>query len=211
MMIQAKTYTSATQMLASAQAVRKRLMMPARAKTAPVAIPAPVVAEPAIDDKKFSHHVKRWRRYKDIAQRIGMRAYVETRCMEEGFDVAAIYGRSQNRAVANFRQRMMAELKVAKPELSLPQIGMHFDRDHTCVILALAKYAPSYTGKRFQEYRTKARALPVGVSWEYANGKYRAYFDADNKRKYLGLFDHIEDAIAARKAAERERADHAPV
>ena len=42
----------------------------------------------------------------------------------------------------------------------------------------------------------------TGVSWSKSVGKYRAYITLDRRQIYLGSFDHIEDAIAARKVAE---------
>jgi len=46
----------------------------------------------------------------------------------------------------------------------------------------------------------------IGVSFE--TGKWRAQIMADGRRKHLGLFDSIEAAAAARKAAEREHGYH---
>ena len=44
----------------------------------------------------------------------------------------------------------------------------------------------------------------TGVSWSKAVGKYRAYITLDRRQIHLGSFDRIEDAIAARKAAEQK-------
>lgn len=43
-----------------------------------------------------------------------------------------------------------------------------------------------------------------GVSFHKPSGKWRAYISKDRKVKALGLYTDIEDAIAARKAAEVE-------
>lgn len=47
-----------------------------------------------------------------------------------------------------------------------------------------------------------------GVWWDKRRQKYQAYIDECRKRKYLGRFDSIEDAIRARKEAERGMGFH---
>ena len=44
----------------------------------------------------------------------------------------------------------------------------------------------------------------VGVSWHKRHQKWVAYITVNGKQKYLGVFDKIEDAIAARERAELE-------
>ena len=41
-----------------------------------------------------------------------------------------------------------------------------------------------------------------GVYWHKQSGKWAAYIKVNGERKYLGTFDDIEDAVAARKKAE---------
>ena len=48
----------------------------------------------------------------------------------------------------------------------------------------------------------------TGVSWSKVNNKWNAYISASGKRKYLGFFTDISDAVAARKAAELEHGYH---
>lgn len=43
----------------------------------------------------------------------------------------------------------------------------------------------------------------TGVSYFEKQGKYRAYINFQRKQYYLGLYEKIEDAIKARKAAEQ--------
>lgn len=43
-----------------------------------------------------------------------------------------------------------------------------------------------------------------GVSYETRRGKYRAYINFKRKQYYLGSYDKIEDAIEARKIAEKK-------
>ena len=47
-----------------------------------------------------------------------------------------------------------------------------------------------------------------GVSFMSQNGKYRAHIMVNRKQIHLGLFEHIEDAIAARKAADTKYGFH---
>lgn len=49
----------------------------------------------------------------------------------------------------------------------------------------------------------------VGVSWYKAGAKWTAYIMVDRTKQHLGYFDNIDDAIAARKAAEAEYGFHA--
>jgi len=43
-----------------------------------------------------------------------------------------------------------------------------------------------------------------GVTWYKPYEKWNAYIMDNNKRKHLGYFDDVNDAIAARKAAEQQ-------
>ena len=43
-----------------------------------------------------------------------------------------------------------------------------------------------------------------GVYWHKNKGKWQANIQVDNKLLYLGIFDSKQDAIAARKSAEKE-------
>ena len=44
----------------------------------------------------------------------------------------------------------------------------------------------------------------VGVIWHKGKGKWMAYIGRAGKQKYLGVFDNVKDAIAAREKAELE-------
>lgn len=48
----------------------------------------------------------------------------------------------------------------------------------------------------------------VGVHWNKKCNKWQAYIKVNGKMLHLGLFENLEDAIAARKAAEREHGFH---
>lgn len=48
----------------------------------------------------------------------------------------------------------------------------------------------------------------TGVCWQKSLSKWKAEIMANGVKKHLGVFDDIEDAAAARKAAERELGFH---
>lgn len=48
----------------------------------------------------------------------------------------------------------------------------------------------------------------VGVIWHKASSKWMAYVQVNKKRKHLGLFDSIDEAVAARRQAEKENNYH---
>lgn len=48
----------------------------------------------------------------------------------------------------------------------------------------------------------------IGISWSKISGKWHSYITIFGKRKHLGLFDDINDAISARKDAELELGFH---
>ncbi|KEO02311.1 AP2 domain protein [Escherichia coli 1-392-07_S4_C1] len=48
----------------------------------------------------------------------------------------------------------------------------------------------------------------IGVIWHKASRKWMAYVQVNKKRKHLGLFDSIDEAVAARRQAEKENNYH---
>lgn len=48
----------------------------------------------------------------------------------------------------------------------------------------------------------------MGVMWQPGFARWEAFIDANGKRKYIGRYRHIEDAIAARLKAERALGYH---
>lgn len=48
----------------------------------------------------------------------------------------------------------------------------------------------------------------IGVGWYKAYGKWEAHIQNEKKRIFLGYFDSIDDAVAARKKAERDMGFH---
>ena len=49
---------------------------------------------------------------------------------------------------------------------------------------------------------------PVGVSWDATRRRWLAQINIDGKNHYLGVFAKYEQAVAARKAAEKQMENH---
>lgn len=60
---------------------------------------------------------------------------------------------------------------------------------------------------RNQKVRSRNTSGVMGVK-TYRPGMWRAAIEVDGKRKHLGVFDNFEDAVNARKEAEREYGYH---
>ena len=61
---------------------------------------------------------------------------------------------------------------------------------------------------RNQKTRTNNTSGHNGVYWAKQNEKWRVEIQAKGRRKHIGLFARLEDAISARKAADREHDFH---
>lgn len=48
----------------------------------------------------------------------------------------------------------------------------------------------------------------TGVHWFKRECKWKVQIKVDGKQRHLGLFDNLDDAVAARKAAERQYGFH---
>lgn len=59
--------------------------------------------------------------------------------LKHNVQVAAIMGPSKSGRIVAIRHEAMVRVYQARPDLSLPQIGKLFDRDHTSVLHALRK------------------------------------------------------------------------
>jgi len=87
-----------------------------------------------------NHHVLAWRVWINRFSGQRVRIYIEQRCAEAGIDASKVLSASRRREVTNFRQLLMWEIKMeVRPEMSLPEIGRVFARDHTTVLSAIRK------------------------------------------------------------------------
>ena len=62
--------------------------------------------------------------------------------------------------------------------------------------------------QRNQKNRTDNTSGHMGVHWNKQLNKWEARIKTDGRKKHLGLFTSLDDAIAARKAAERQYGFH---
>lgn len=60
-------------------------------------------------------------------------------CEAHNVPVAYVLGKSRNRAIVDARQAAMAAVYQLRPDMSCPQIGKLFNRDHTTVLYAIVK------------------------------------------------------------------------
>lgn len=72
-----------------------------------------------------------------ITRREAMRRLVREVCEDAAVSEPAIYSTNRRRHVARARQAAMWRIRKEMPDLSLPQIGRFFNRDHTTVIHAI--------------------------------------------------------------------------
>lgn len=70
---------------------------------------------------------------------------------------AAVLGAKRWKWLVLIRHEAMVEVALKRPDLSLPQIGKAFGRDHTCVLNALKKFGftsrPRVNGETLREVR----------------------------------------------------------
>lgn len=144
-MIPARQYSSGSEILAGAVAVRKRLFSPRKQPVKPI-LPAPVLRvvdrpEPRPAPRAWAEqpdsHIAAWLEWKANEPL----AFLKLRCREMEVDFADIVGASVKHAHTVPRGKLMAEVKVRYSELSLPQLGRLFGgRDHTTLRAALIKH-----------------------------------------------------------------------
>lgn len=91
----------------------------------------------------FDDHVKaldRWRAEIFLAPASPLRTYIKRRCEELEVEYRAIMSVTRRRDVVEARQLIMWEIKThVKPEITLPELGRLFDRDHTTVLHAVRR------------------------------------------------------------------------
>ena len=84
----------------------------------------------------------------------------------------------------------------------------HIDHDRTNNRLANLRIVSHQENHRNTSRRKNNTSGAMGVSWYKAGGKWTAYIMVDRRKQHLGYFDSLEDAVAARKAAEAQYGFH---
>lgn len=150
--LQAETYTSASEIIHSAQAIRARLQRPANAvkDTAPPPVPRdfPTV-HVTLRRRDIQHdaHVTNWKAWKAAHEAAKAtlngtpcKAYIMARCEALGVSYADVVGRSRFKRVVEARQLLMYEVKTdVKPSATWAEIGRMFNRDHTVALHSINK------------------------------------------------------------------------
>ncbi|NTA27420.1 hypothetical protein [Allorhizobium ampelinum] len=146
-MIQAATYKSADEIFAAAKARRERLGL-SRIKVVNIAriraVEAPEAKDMAFDDKpswmmqesRFDSHVILFRQ----AQKLKLspaKAYILKRATELGLPYEEVTGPSRAPKVIAVRDKIVFEMKhIEFPNISYPQMGRLFHKDHTSMLAA---------------------------------------------------------------------------
>lgn len=84
----------------------------------------------------------------------------------------------------------------------------HINGDGTDNRLCNLRSVTPSENQRNSRLRSDNSSGTSGVSWQRAARKWVAQIKVDSKSKHLGLFEDLDDAIAARKAAEIEHGFH---
>ena len=154
--ITAKPVTTTAALLADYAAIRRRLMGGVKVKTKPAA--AIVAVVPTITTRRnfrpeklkfHDAHVKAFRRWQSISTNGPCSAHILKRCAEEGIPYELMAGPSRKRAITDFRQKLMWEIKtIVKPSITWPELGRLFGgRDHTTALHGVRAHAARLSGK----------------------------------------------------------------
>ncbi|CDM57659.1 Chromosomal replication initiator protein dnaA [Rhizobium favelukesii] len=145
MIVQARDYTSADEMRASAHALHQKLMNTRPAKKVAVVIAPKVIAlrpswRRAV--QPFDAHVKDWQLW-CLERMSPCKAHMRRRCEDFGITMEELTGRSRRHPIVEYRQLVMWEIKtIIKPEISYPEIGRLFGgKDHTTALWAVRRVA----------------------------------------------------------------------
>jgi hypothetical protein len=143
MTVSARQYATGAENIASAYAIRQRLLRPAHSVSDTVAKPAP--PKPPIrmiyrDQNPKDAHVTAWRIWMCRVTGSKCKHYVMLRAVELGFTYDEITSLDRHKAIVRARQLVMWELKTTvKPDISWMEIGRLFGRDHTTAMHAVRK------------------------------------------------------------------------
>lgn len=84
----------------------------------------------------------------------------------------------------------------------------HINGDQTDNRLQNLRLVPHRLNMKNQKTRNTNQSGCTGVHWDKSVNKWRAKITVNYKAIYLGVFDEMDDAIKARKNAERENGFH---
>lgn len=141
------------------------------------------------------------------------RAIIKDVAEQRGFTPGELRNNRRHIALVNARREAMARVYVECPELSLPQIGRLFDKDHTTVMSALRK-AGVYGSKASEKAApaTDERVIEVYLETSSVHGAARrlevsSYFvqSALDRAKEAGVFDRYAYQKKRKQDSARKR------
>ena len=146
MNVSARHYATGAEMIASAHAIRQRLMRPAHSvidAEEPPPLPKPPIRIAYRDQNPKDAHVTAWRIWLCKTSGSQCRYYIKHRAIELGFTYDRVVGLDRKKPIVRARQMIMWELKtIVKPDISWMEIGRLFGgRDHTTAYHAVHKIA----------------------------------------------------------------------
>ena len=117
----------------------------------------------------------------------------------DGYKVGTLFG-EQYRA-----HQVALALSLGKwPDTSIDHINGDRGDNRLCNL----RLVNSVENSRNQCIRSNTKSGTLGVCWHKHSMKWRAYISTESGQKHLGTFTKKEEAIAARKSAERELSYH---
>jgi HNH endonuclease/AP2 domain len=84
----------------------------------------------------------------------------------------------------------------------------HINGDRTDNRIENLRLVSGAENQRNKKRYTRNKSGVAGVSWHASTGKWQAQINVAGRQVHLGIFDRIEDAAAARKAAEQQHDYH---
>ncbi|WP_085859931.1 helix-turn-helix domain-containing protein [Rhizobium sp. TAL182] len=140
-----RQYSSAAENIRQAHIIRQRLLRPpVRKKPAPSSVATAVKRTPRWlpmwqwGDMQFDAHMAEWRK----RNMHPTKDYMRRRCKELGITMKDLCGPRRTHPLVDHRQLIMWELKtIVKPDISYPELGRLFGRDHTTCLYAVRAIA----------------------------------------------------------------------
>ncbi|KEA07142.1 helix-turn-helix domain-containing protein [Rhizobium rhizogenes] len=152
MQLEAKTFTTGADLIASYNAVTKRLRGKPMRVVVPVVCEAPKPVKPRLEPELPNYP----------------KAYIKLRAGELGFSYEDIISIKTKKLLVEARHQLIAEVKE-KFGLSLGQTARHFgDRDHTSVMNALRRNTARQTQEGQEQIRLREERL-VAMGVDYAS------------------------------------------
>ncbi|MDJ1632269.1 helix-turn-helix domain-containing protein [Rhizobium rhizogenes] len=142
MQLEAKTFATGADLIASYSAVRKRLQgRPRRPTVCAVDLMRRAPANDIIPERdEPKAHVEAWNAWCLVEEsRHDPEAYVRARCAQLGISFTEMRSATRRLGVTGPRQILMFEVCWLFPSLSFPKVARIFNKDHTTVCHALTK------------------------------------------------------------------------